>query len=99
MVRSLVTSLDAQVSACELFRLIREHWQIEQRLHAVRDVTLGEDASPVRSGAAPEGFAGLRNAILGLLRQQGWTHSAQALRHFAWSPGAALRRLGLHPTE
>ncbi len=98
VVRYLVTSLDAQVSARELFRLIREHWHIENRLHYVRDVTMGEDASQVRSGAAPEVFAGLRNALLGLLRQHGWTNIAEALRHFAWSPGAALRLLGLHPT-
>jgi predicted transposase YbfD/YdcC len=99
MVRYFVTSLAPRMAPRELLRLVREHWHIENRLHYVRDVTLGEDASQVRSGAAPEVFAGLRNAILGLLRQHGWTNIAEALRHFAWSPGAALRFLGLHPTE
>jgi len=98
MVRSFVTSLAPRMAPRELLRLVREHWHIENRLHDVRDVTLGEDASQVRSGAAPEVFAGLRNAILGLLRQHGWTNIAEALRHFAWSPGAALRFLGLPPT-
>jgi hypothetical protein len=64
----------------------------------VRDVTLGKDASQVRSGSAPEILAALRNALLGLPRQHGWTDIAEALRHFAWSPGAALRLLGLRPT-
>ncbi len=75
MLRSFVTSLEPRMAPREVLRLVREHWQIEHRRPDVRDVTLGEDASPVRSGAAPEGFAALRNAILGLLRQQGGTTS------------------------
>lgn len=98
LVRYFLTSLGFQVPARQLLRLIREHGHIENRLHDVRDVTLGEDASQVRSGAAPEALAGLRNAVLGLLRQHGYDTIAAALRHFAWSPGAALRLLGLHPT-
>jgi predicted transposase YbfD/YdcC len=97
LVRYFVTSLGPQVPARRLLRLIREHWHIENRLHYVRDVTLGEDASQVRSGAAPEALAALRNALLGLLRQHGYANIAEALRHFAWSPGAALRLLGLLP--
>lgn len=98
LVRYFITSLGPQVPARHLLRLIREHWHIENRLHYVRDVTLGEDASQVRSGAAPQVLAALRNAVLGLLRQHGYTNIAAALRHFAWSPGAALCLLGLHPT-
>ena len=97
LVRHFVTSLSPQVPAHQLLRLIREHWHIENRLHYVRDVTLGEDASQVRSGAAPEALAALRNAILGLLRHHGYDNIAAALRHFAWSSGAALRLLGLLP--
>jgi hypothetical protein len=59
---------------------------------------MGEDASQVRSGAAPQVLAALRNAVLGLLRNNGYVNIAQALRHFAWSAGLALRLLGLHPT-
>jgi predicted transposase YbfD/YdcC len=95
LVRYFLTSLGPQVPARRLLRLIRQHWHIENRLHYVRDVTLGEDASQVRSAAAPEVLAALRNALLGLLRQHGYTNIAEALRHFAWSPGAAVRLLGL----
>ena len=95
LVRYFLTSLTPQVPARQLLRLIREHWHIENRLHYVRDVTLGEDASQVRSGAAPEVLAALRNVVVGLLRQHGYENIAAALRHFAWSPGAALRLLGL----
>lgn len=93
--RDVVTSLSPRVPARTLLRLIREHWHIENRLHYVRDVTLGEDASQVRSGAAPQALAALRNAVLGVLRHHHYANIAAALRHFAWSPGAALRLLGL----
>jgi hypothetical protein len=59
---------------------------------------MGEDASQVRSGAAPPVLAAWRNAILGLLRQHGWADIAEALRHCAWTAGAAFHLLGLRPT-
>ncbi len=95
-VRYAVTSL-ADASAARLLRLVRGHWRIENRLHYVRDVTMGEDASRVRTGAAPQVLAALRNAVLGLLRQHGWDNIAAALRHYAWQPAAARRLLGLAP--
>ena len=79
-----------------MLRLWRGHWGIENRLHYVRDVTFGEDASPVRTGAAPQVLAVLRNLVLALLRNAGSTNIAAALREHAWSqPGAALRLLGI----
>jgi predicted transposase YbfD/YdcC len=98
LVRSCLTSLDLPVPTRQLLRLIREHWHSENRLHYVRAVPMGEDASQVRSGAAPQVLAALRKAVLGLLRQHGHAHIAAALRHFAWSPSAAFCLLGLHPT-
>ncbi len=98
LTRYVLTSLSPRVPAHTLLRLVREHWHIENRLQYVRDVTLGEEASQIRSGAAPEALAALRNARLGLLRQHGSDTIAAAVRHVAWSPGAALWLLGLHPT-
>ncbi len=95
-VRYAITSLTA-ASAARLLQLIRGHWQIENRLHYIRDVTLGEDASRIRTRAAPRVMAALRNAVLGLLRQHGWQNIAAALRHYAWQPLAALQLLGLAP--
>ena len=94
-VRHLMTSVPPTVPAHHLLRLARGHWAIENRLHYVRDVTCGEDASAIRSGAAPEVMAALRNAHLALLRRAGWRNMAQAHRHYAWTPGQALRLLGL----
>jgi hypothetical protein len=61
----------------------------------VRDLSFGEDASQVRSRAAPQVLAALRNAIIGLLRDAHWVNIAAALRCNAWRPGAALQLLGL----
>lgn len=84
-----------QVDLETLGRWWREHWHIENRLHYVRDVTLGEDHSQVRTGAAPRIMAGLRNAVLGVLRLAGHSNIAAALRRMAARPKEALRNLGL----
>ena len=67
----------------ELAEWIRGHWQIENGLHWVRDVTFGEDLSQVRTGAAPQVMATLRNLVISLHRLAGATNIAKALRHHA----------------
>lgn len=59
---------------------VRGHWGIENKLHYVRDVTYGEDASRVRTGSAPRAMASLRNLTIGALRADGWTNIASGLR-------------------
>jgi len=76
----------------ELAAWIRGHWQIENGLHWVRDVTFGEDLSQVRTGAAPQVMATLRNLAISLHRLAGATNIAAALRHHARN---ALRPLQL----
>jgi predicted transposase YbfD/YdcC len=76
----------------ELAGWIRGHWQIENGLHWVRDVTFGEDLSQVRTGAAPQVMATLRNLVISLHRLKGATNIAKALRHHARD---ALRPLQL----
>ena len=91
-----ITSLSpAQAGPQELLRLWRGHWKIENRLHYVRDVTMKEDASQVRSGAAPQVMAAVRNTVLGLLRQAGTYNIAAALRHYSYKPLEALALLGI----
>lgn len=92
-VRDFVTSLDARCSPATLLEVVRGHWLIENAAHHVRDVTLGEDASTVRSGVAPRVLAALRNTVLGLLHQHHWRNIAEALRHYAWHPISDLLRL------
>lgn len=72
-----------QASAAALLQWWRGHWGIENRSHYVRDVTLGEDSSRVRTGSAPQVLAGLRNPAIGWLRLQGVENIAAALRRNA----------------
>jgi predicted transposase YbfD/YdcC len=92
--RLFITSLRADHGPAALLRLARGHWQIENGLHYPRDVTVGEDASRIRTGAAPQVLAALRNAVLTLLRAAGATNIAAALRQITWQ-ATALTMLGL----
>ena len=87
-----ITSLThAQASVEELGQLWQGHWTIENRVHYVRDETLGEDRGQIAKGNAPHALASLRNAILSALRARGWASIAQALRYFAANPDASLQ--------
>lgn len=94
-VRYAITSL--AVGPEVLLKYVRGHWGIENRNHWVRDVTMGEDASQVRTHSAPQVMAALRNVVINILRLNGVTNIAAALRQNAWQQGAALRFLGLYP--
>jgi predicted transposase YbfD/YdcC len=89
-----ITSLSAvDATPQQIAEWLRGHWKIENQLHWVRDVTLGEDASQVRTGHAPRVLATLRNAVIGLLRLSGHTNIAKALRHNAADPERPLKLL------
>jgi hypothetical protein len=78
-----ITSLSPERADAErLLDLKRQHWEIENRCHYRRDVTLEEDASRIRKGSAPSVLAGLRNSIIHLVKDV--------------APGlaASIRRLG-----
>ncbi len=79
----------------DLLRLSRVHWAIENQLHYVRDVTFGEDASRIRSGAAPQAMAAMRNLVIAILHRDGVSNRAAGVRHFAWHPDQAAHALGL----
>lgn len=77
----------------ELAAWIRGHWQIENGLHWVRDVTFAEDLSQVRAGAGPQLMATLRNLAISLHRLAGATNIAKALRHHGRNALRPLRLL------
>ena len=90
-----VTSLShTQASVEALERYWRGHWSIENRLHYVRDVTLGEDRCQAHCGQLPQALAVFRNAIILLLRQHGYSNLAYALRHYSAHPSLALALIG-----
>jgi predicted transposase YbfD/YdcC len=87
-----ITSLGrGRADAARLGQLIRCHWEVENRLHHVRDVTFGEDACRVRSGSSAQVLAALRNAVVHLLDGVKATSKAAARRRFAALPHEALR--------
>ena len=66
-----ITSLAEQAaSAQDLLALQRGHWQVESANHYRRDVSLGEDASRIRTGHGPSNAAALNNLALALLLSQ-----------------------------
>jgi predicted transposase YbfD/YdcC len=84
-----ITSLTrAKAPAADLLTYARGHWGIENRLHYVRDETLGEDRCRVRSGVAAQVLAAVRNVAVFLLEQV-----------TAPSKAADTRRIAVHPTE
>jgi len=95
-----ITSLSPErVNAAALLALLRTHWQIENGLHYIRDVTLGEDACRVRAGTAPQILAGLRNAVLHLLKQVDAESCTEALEIIQGQPEEAKRLIGIPHCE
>lgn len=87
----LVSSVaPSRANARQLLDWNRSYWGIENRLHWVRDETLGEDRSQVRVGNGPQVMAALRNLTLTLLRRSGATNIAASLRTYAARPKDAV---------
>jgi len=93
----LITSLSKdKADAKRLLALNRGHWEIENRVHWVRDVNFDEDRSQVRTGAGPRVMATLRNLAISLLRLRDRSRSiAEALRDLAARPHLALAMVGM----
>ncbi len=89
-----ITSLPRErAGAAKLLALTRDHWGIENGLHGRRDVSLRQDASRVRRGAAPQVMAILRNLVIYLFPQSGRPSLAAAIRHFICHPHDAIQLL------
>lgn len=91
-----MTSLKPEeADAKRLSELVREHWGIENALHYVRDVTLGEDACRVRKGSSPQVLAAVRNVVVHLVNDLGAPSRAAAIRRLNARPEEALALLDL----
>jgi hypothetical protein len=89
-----ITSLGPEeADATRLLALVRAGWGIENRLHYIRDVTLGEDACQVSRGSAPQVLAALRNASVYLLAEVDADSHAAATRRLAARPQEAINLL------
>ena len=99
-VRYALTSLPPEAAnAGRLQALVRGHWEIENGLHYVKDVTLGEDRSTVRMGHGPSVMAMLRDTVVSVLHRAGWRTIAERLRYYSGEVAAALALLGIPLTE
>jgi len=99
-VRHGITSLPPAVADAErLLTLARGHWQIENGLHYVKDVTLGEDRRLIHKGNGPSIMAILRDTVVSLLHRAGWRTIAERLRYYSGHPKEVLAFLGIPLVE
>lgn len=90
-----ITSLSAsRADGATLLELNRGHWEIENRLHWVRDVTFDEDRSQIRTGEGPRTMATLRNLAISLFRLQRYPNIARALRQNGRKAERAIQLIG-----
>lgn len=95
-----ITSLPPEVaSADRLLALRRGHWTIENRVHYVKDVSLGEDRSPVHLDHGPMVLSILRDTALNRLRDAGVPSIAAHLRAINRHPERVLALLGIAESE
>lgn len=89
------------LSAAGLAQAVRAHWSIENQLHWVLDVGLGEDASTVRKNHAPHNLALLRTMVLNVLRTDTTcpprTGPGKRRKIAAWDDDSRMNILGLTP--
>ena len=79
--------------ASQFCQAIRDHWGIENRNHYVRDVTLGEDKSRIRTN--PHIFAKLRSFALNILRHNQVDNVSLELFDNAMSLDKVLNYVGI----
>ena len=84
-----------RADARQLLTWWRRHWDIENRLHWVRDTAYREDHCQVRHPAAAHNLAAFRNAAINVLRLQGTTNITAALRQNAYRIDQLLPKLGI----
>lgn len=90
-----ITSLTAeQAGGKKLLELNRGHWEIENRLHWVRDVTFDEDRSQIRTKGGPRTMATLRNLAISLFRLHRYPNMARARRQNSWDASRAIELIG-----
>ena len=76
-----IASLDKDAE--EMAAFIRNHWQIENSLHWVLDVTFRQDECRIRTGNAAANFATIKHAAINLLRNDPDKMSIPQKRHSA----------------
>lgn len=95
-VQYAVTSVPRdRASASQISDWWRDHWQIENRLHWIRDVAYQEDRCRIQRGNGPQNLACFRNAAISLLRLEGSNNITASLRENAYRIDRLLAKLGI----
>ncbi len=85
----VITDLSSgQADPQRIGEIVQAEWGIENKIHYVRDVTFGEDASRIRTGHGPQNLATLRSVTMNFLRKLG-SSIADARREMAIAPHTA----------
>ena len=95
--RLFICSIDpGRVSASDIQALVRNHWQVENCLHFVKDRWWDEDRHYLKN--AGNIFVKLTNAALSLLRlvQLSGESLREIAENFHYSPRKALQTLGFN---
>ena len=64
-------------------KVIRGHWQVENRLHWVKDVIFDEDKSPQKAGNAPINLSIMKTWVLSVFRLHGFDSIKGAIDQFS----------------
>jgi predicted transposase YbfD/YdcC len=85
--------LSTPLSAERFGQVVRQHWGIENRLHWVLDVTMGEDQARQRKDHGPQNLALLRRRALNVARSEPSNGSIRGKRQRAGWDNAELTQL------
>jgi hypothetical protein len=95
--RYFITSLDpSQVTVSDLQKLVRDHWQVENCLHFVKDRWWDEDRHYLSRPGLGEVFATTTNFALSVLRlmQSPAESLVETAENLRYSPRKTLRIIG-----
>ncbi len=81
--RYYISSLKA--NAKEFCQRLRGYWDVENKVHYVKDVTFGEDKSRIRTTPLVQIWALARNFALNLYRDHQFKNMARTQRHCSFS--------------
>lgn len=75
--------LSREIDSAEvLARAIQEHWCIENNLHWIKDVNLGEDGMTIKTPDLASKLACFNNIVVNLLGQSGYKPTVDTLSYF-----------------
>jgi len=80
----------ASLSEKQLAEAVRSHWAVENSLHWVLDVSMGEDDCQIHQNHGAENWSMLRHLALNMLRAESSKGSIPAKQKRAWMKASYL---------